>query len=611
MKILVFNAGSSSLKFGIFDMTRDDSRVLKGEFERFSPDGCTFIHRIGGEAGEEVKRPDSASSISEALGQIPTLLKELGFEHFDAVGHRVAHGGGRFEDAALIDDAVFSHIESCTPLAPLHNPANLEAIVMARTLWSDLPQVAVFDTAFHHTIPARAYTYAVPKRWRDLGLRRYGFHGTSHKYVALKAAEALHKPVTELQIISCHLGNGASVCAINRGFSTDTSMGMTPLEGLVMGSRSGDVDPGLFGFLSRELGLSPDEVEKQLYSESGLKALCGSHDMRDIERDAARGDPDAQLAINVYAYRVRKYIGAYMASMGGLDAIVFTGGVGENSASMRRRVCDKFEFLGLYLDDDRNSAVDLSNFSAPQIQTFDSRVKVIVTQTNEQYMIAQEVRHLLREMETAPEPNAWRIPVAVSARHIHLAGDVIEKLFGKGRQLTQMRPLTQTEGWAANETIDVIGPKGTLRNVRVLGPLRDRTQIEVSKTDTFTLGVEAPVRPSGKLENTPQIKLRGPAGEVETDGLIVAARHIHVSPEDGRRMGLNDGDYVDVRLDGGERQTVFANTLARVKDGYVTEMHIDTDEANAAGIKFQTTGELVMNDTRKDANIIARRKMAL
>lgn len=611
MKILVFNAGSSSLKFGIFDMSREDSRVLKGEFERFDTNRCTLKYQLRGEARNEATRSDPASNIAEAIGRVPVLLGEFGLTKIDAVGHRVAHGGGLFEEAVLIDDNVLLHIEDCIPLAPLHNPANLKAITLARSLWPKTPQVAVFDTAFHHTIPDRAYTYAIPKEWRDAGLRRYGFHGTSHKYVAFKAAQAIGRPITDLQIISCHLGNGASVCAINRGFSIDTSMGMTPLEGLVMGTRSGDVDPGLFAFLSRELGLSTETVEERLYSDSGLKALAGSHDMREIERLAASGDSDSQLAINMYAYRVRKYIGAYIAALGGLDAIIFTGGIGENSPSMRRRICDKFEFMGLYLDDDRNMAVDLSHFAAPQIQTFDSRIKVIVTQTNEQYMIAQEVRHLLREKAVNVPTGARSIPVAVSARHAHLAPPVAEALFGQGYELTKLRSLRQREGWAANETVDVIGPKGTLFEVRILGPLRDRTQIEVSKTDTFTIGVDAPIRPSGKLDNTPLVRLRGPAGEIETDGLIIAARHIHMSPDDARLCGLSDGDYVDVRLDEGERSTVFANTLVRVKDGYVTEMHIDTDEANAAGISFQTSGELIINDKRKKADIVFRRNMQL
>lgn len=610
MKILVFNAGSSSLKFGVFDMNSEDSRVFKGEFESFKDGKCLLHYRTGGEQGAEAQRTEAVATVEDAIACVPEILSEFGYADFDAVGHRVAHGGERFHDATLIENEVLAHIESCTPLAPLHNPANLKAITISRELWPDVPQVAVFDTAFHHTIPDRAYTYAVPKEWRDKGLRRYGFHGTSHKYVALRAARELNRPVTDLQIISCHLGNGASVCAINRGFSIDTSMGMTPLEGLVMGTRSGDVDPGMFTYLTRELGLTVEAIERQLYSNSGLKALAGSHDLREVEQMAAEGNADAQLAINVYAYRVRKYIGAYAAAMGGVDVIAFTGGIGENSATMRRRVCDKFEFLGLSLDDDKNQAVRVKGFEAPQIQSFDSRIKVIVTQSCEQLMIAQEVKYLVAGRESAPK-QVWRIPVAVSARHVHLSQDAVEALFGKGHQLKKMRSLTQSEGWAAEETVEVIGPKGVFKTVRVLGPTRSRTQIEVSKTDTFTLGVEAPVRPSGKLDNTPFIKLRGTKGEIETNGLIIAARHVHMSPQDAIKMGLKDGDYVDVKLGDGERGVSFGNTLIRVKEGYVTEMHIDTDEANAAGIAFSTEGELVLNETRGDASIVARKNMEL
>lgn len=590
-------------------MSVEDCRVFKGEFEGFKNGHCRFHYRVGGEQGEEKERNETSATVEDAIGRVPDILKEFGFTDFDAVGHRIAHGGERFHEATLISDDVLNHIEGCTPLAPLHNPTNLKAVAIARKLWPSVPQVAVFDTAFHHTIPDRAYTYAVPKEWRDRGLRRYGFHGTSHKYVGLRAARELGKPVTDLQIISCHLGNGASVCAINRGFSIDTSMGMTPLEGLVMGTRSGDVDPGMFTYLTRELGLSVEDIERELYNNSGLKALAGSHDLRDVEQKAAQGDKDAQLAINVYAYRARKYIGAYAAAMGGLDAIVFTGGIGENSASMRRRICDKFEFLGLHLDDDKNMAVKLKGFEAPQVQSFDSRIKVIITQTCEQLMIAQEVKYLLGQ-QTQAAKQAWHIPVAVSARHIHLSQDHVEALFGKGYKLKKMRDLSQPEGWAAEETVAVIGPKGSFDSVRILGPTRNATQIEVSKTDTFTLGVEAPVRPSGKLEHTPSIKLRGAAGQIETNGLIIAARHIHMSPEDAQKMELKDGDYVDVRLDG-ERGISFANTLVRVKDSYVTEMHIDTDEANAAGIAFSTKGELVIDEPCGQADIICRKNMEL
>lgn len=612
MKILVINAGSSSVKFGVIDTKAEDQRIFKGEFENFKKETCTLRYRCGGENAQTEQRTESIISVADALAHIPNILEEMGYEQCDAVGHRVPHGGEYFKDATVIDDAVLNKIEMFTPLAPLHNPLSIKGIEIARTLWPNVPHVAVFDTSFHNTIPRRAHVYAVPKEWRDKGLRRYGFHGTSHKYVGLRVAKELKADIKDLQIVSCHLGNGASVCAINRGFSVDTSMGMTPLEGLVMGSRSGDVDPGLFSFLQRELGLSINDIEERLYQDSGLKALSGAgNDLREIEKRAAEGDDDAQLAINVYAYRVRKYIGAYVAAMGGVDVIAFTGGIGQNSASMRRRVCDKFEFLGLYLDEEHNEAVKLQGYEAPQIQQFHSRIKVIVTQTCEQYMIAQEVQHLLRSRQPQREVKKWHIPVAVSARHIHLTDKAVETLFGKGHTLNFMKQLVQPDGWAAQETLDIISPKGTLKNVRILGPTRSAIQIEVSRTDTFALGVEAPIRPSGKTENTPVVKLKGPAGELQTNGLIIAARHIHMSVEDAKVMGLHDGDYVDVKVVGDKRGVLFTNTLIRVKSSYVTEMHIDTDEANAAAINFSSQGEVIFNPADKEAEVVARKNMNL
>ena len=369
-RVLTINAGSSSVKFALFD-TLSNEQLYKFEIER-------------------------VASIADAILNIPGLLEAQGIKSIDAVGHRVAHGGARYLDACIVDRGVVEGIEECVPLAPMHNPPALAAIKVAGDAWPDVPQVAVFDTAFHQSIPQSAVTYAVPQAWREAGLRRYGFHGTSHKYVMLRVAEELKKPAAALRLISCHLGNGASVCAIERGASVDTSMGMTPLEGLVMGTRSGDVDPGIFAYLNQRLGLSIAEIEHALYHDSGLKGLSGfGNDMRDIEKHAADGDENARLALQVYAYRVRKYIGAYAAAMGGVEVIAFTGGVGENSAAMRRRICAGFEFLGLVLDDDRNDSVRLEGAEAPQIQRENSRVRVIVTQTREQWMIARETARVL------------------------------------------------------------------------------------------------------------------------------------------------------------------------------------------------------------------------
>ena len=599
MRILVFNAGSSSLKLGIYDIAGRSDRarplagtrlLFKGGFDRFGKDGCD-ISVSAGEQTEKGRAPHA--DLAAAVAAVPALLERFGIDGLDAIGHRIAHGGAEFDRATRLDDDTLARIERLTPLAPLHNPANLAAVRSARQIWPELPQIGVFDTAFHLSAPTRSTTYAVPKAWREAGLRRYGFHGTSHKYVALRAAQELRTPLRSLRLISVHLGNGASACAVQWGQSLDTSMGLTPLEGLVMGTRSGDVDPGAFGYLHRTLGLSIDEIERALNHESGLKGLTGVSDMRDVEARAVAGDHDARHAINLYAYRVRKYIGAYSAAMGGCDAIVFTGGIGENSASMRRRICDGLEFMGLRIDNHRNTAVHLADNAAVQIQALDSRVAVIVTETAEQLMIAREAAAALSPQAVAA---AVPIPVAVSARHVHLSAEAVEALFGPGYQLTPARPLRQTGHWLAQERVSIEGPRGTLHHTAILGPLRDRTQIEVSRSDSFVLGIDAPVRDSGALDDTPRVTLSGPAGSFETDGLIIAARHIHTNPDDAAALGLHDGQIVAVRVGGEDRGLTFARTLVRVRPGAFTEMHVDTDEANAAGIGAGGEGELVPLD---------------
>ncbi|WP_428423699.1 acetate/propionate family kinase [Methylibium sp.] len=567
MHVLVFNAGSSSLKCSVFD-TALDRQLFKLDLDRLD-------------------------SIEAGVRQVPALLAAQGIAGIDAVGHRVVHGGNRFHDACVIDDKVLDAIAACADLAPLHHPPALAGIRIARECWPALPQVAVFDTAFHHTIPERAFTYAVPEAWRATGLRRYGFHGTSHKYVMQHVAAALQAAPQDLRIVSCHLGNGASVCAIERGVSVDTSMGMTTLEGLVMGTRSGDVDPGLFAHLQRTLGLDVAEIEDTLYRRSGLAALSGAgNDMRDIEQRAAAGDRRAQLAIQVYAYRVHKYIGAYAAVMGGVDAIAFTGGIGENSAPMRKRICERFDFLGLAFDDDANAGVRLAGDEVVLLHQAHSRVKVLVTATREQWMIARESERVLAAASSAPA-GTRTVPIAVSARHVHLTEAACAALFGAGHELHVHKPLSQPGQWAAQETVDVVGPRGELHGLRVLGPCRAANQIEISETDAFVLGVDAPLRLSGHTGNTPLVTLRGPAGSLRSNGVIVAQRHIHARPDDAAALGLTDGEQVDVEVHSEGRSLVFRDVAVRVGAEFATEMHLDTDEANAAHIEHGGRGVLM------------------
>lgn len=329
MRILSLNAGSATLKFGVFDPT-SATPILESTIDHPAVDAAAF---------DEIER----------------RLRDAGVTSVDAIGHRVAHGGSRLRETVLIDADVEREIEQASELAPQHNPVALAGIHLARERWPGLPQVAVFDTAFHADMPEQASTYAVPQAWRDAGVRRYGFHGLSHQHVRDAVSAALERAPFDLRIVSCHLGNGASVCAIDRGRSIDTSMGMTALEGLAMGTRSGDLDPGVPGFVARTLGMDPAQVEAALYYDSGLKALSGiGSDLREIEVRARQGHVGASMALQVHAYRVRKYIGAYAAAMGGCDAIAFTGGAGENSPALRRRILEGLEFLGVRLDEARD-----------------------------------------------------------------------------------------------------------------------------------------------------------------------------------------------------------------------------------------------------------------
>ncbi|MEB4589898.1 acetate kinase [Candidatus Thiothrix sp. Deng01] len=378
MKILVLNAGSSSVKYQVFAM--EEQRVLaKG-----------LVDRIG-EAGSEI------ASHREALERMIQHLQAEKIIHggkgIDAIGHRVVHGGERFHEPALIDADVMAAISEMVPLAPLHNPANLEGIEVAKKLFPDVPQVAIFDTAFHQSMPPVAFRYALPKSlYHKHKVRRYGFHGTSHRYVAHQAAHYLHVELSSLNLITLHLGNGCSATAIAGGKSVDTSMGVTPLEGLVMGTRCGDVDPALHFYLQRETGLSNAELETLLNKQSGLKGICGVSDMREVQQRAESGDETAQLAEAMFAYRVKKYVGAYMAVLGKVDAIVFTGGIGEHSPRIRELVCANLEGLGLFLDTQRNHsrASGILEFQQP-----DAAIKLLVIPTDEELEIARSTALLV------------------------------------------------------------------------------------------------------------------------------------------------------------------------------------------------------------------------
>lgn len=386
--VLVINAGSSSLKYDLIDVASGASQA-SGIVERIGEQSSLARHSVGGEVHREEGRcQDHGAAFELVLGAFAAHGPDLAGVELAAVGHRVVHGGAQFSAPTRIDDEVEATIERLIPLAPLHNPANLEGIRVARTHFPDVPQVAVFDTAFHQTLPPHAYTYAINRVWREEHrVRRYGFHGTSHAYVSRRAAELLGRAVTEANVIVLHLGNGASATAVAGGRSVDTSMGLSPLEGLVMGTRPGDLDPSLPAHLSRA-GISLEEYDRALNKESGLKGLTGSNDAREVEERAAAGDADARLAIDVMAHRLRKYIGAYAAVLGRVDAVAFTAGIGEHSPTVRAAALDGLrDLLGIELDPAANAAATSGEH---RISTPSSRVAVLVVPTAEELEIARE-----------------------------------------------------------------------------------------------------------------------------------------------------------------------------------------------------------------------------
>lgn len=385
--ILVINAGSSSLKYSLIDLNKDQQRY-SGLIDRIGENNSTHTQNLD---GASLKTELSIADHQQAIELLFSCLNQLPrfqTESLACVAHRVVHGGERFHTPTRIDASVITAIRELIPLAPLHNPANLLGIELSMAQLPNIPQIAVFDTAFHQSLPDYAYRYAVPSSWyQQHAVRRYGFHGSSHAYIAAQAAQRLNKPLADCHFISLHLGNGASACAIAYGRSIDTSMGMTPLEGLVMGSRSGDLDPGIIFYLQRQLNWSLPEIENALNKQSGLKGLCDENDMRLLHQRADHGDHLAQLARTIFAYRIKKYIGAYLAVLGQIDAVLFTGGIGENDNWIRQQCLDGLNGLGLILDQARNQSC---KETITLISTSSSKIPIFVIRTNEELQIAKE-----------------------------------------------------------------------------------------------------------------------------------------------------------------------------------------------------------------------------
>lgn len=401
MKILVLNCGSSSVKYKLID-TDTDVTMAEGGVEKIGledgflkfkkPDGSKEIKQLG-----LIDHKAAVMAILENLTD-PTVGCIKSFEEIDAVGHRVVHGGEKFASSVLITDEVIQQVKDCYDLAPLHNPANITGIEAITALLPDVPQVGVFDTAFHQTMPARSFMYAIPyEYYKNDGVRRYGFHGTSHRYVSQRAAEILGEPIEKLKMVTCHIGNGGSITAVDGGKSIDTSMGLTPTEGLMMGTRTGDIDPGAITYLMTKHGMSAADVQTLINKKSGVAGISGiSNDMREIEAAVNAGDPRAKLALDMYELRILKYVGAYAAEMGGLDVIVFTGGVGENQTGVRENVCEPLKFMGVEIDKELNA---VTRGTETIISTSSSRVKVLIVPTDEELTIARDTQDIVSKLK--------------------------------------------------------------------------------------------------------------------------------------------------------------------------------------------------------------------
>lgn len=395
MKVLVINAGSSSLKYQLINTDNNDV-IAKGLCERIGIEGSNLTHRPAGKDEAKIVSPMESHAdaiklvIAALLDEKHGVIKSM--DEIGAVGHRVVHGGEYFSESVIIDDSVKKAIEDCVDLAPLHNPANLTGINACEEVMPGVPQVAVFDTAFHQTMEPKAFLYAIPyEQYQKHKIRKYGFHGTSHKYVANRAAELLGKPLSELKLVTFHLGNGSSVTAIDGGKSVDTSMGFTPLSGVIMGTRSGVIDPAIITYIMDKENLTIKEVDDMLNKQSGVLGISGiSSDFRDLDAAAQKGDARAKLALDMFIYSVKRYLGFYACAMGGVDAVVFTAGIGENNCSMRAAIMEGMEFLGAPIDLEKNQGRGEMDISAA-----DARVKTLVIPTNEELMIALDTKVLV------------------------------------------------------------------------------------------------------------------------------------------------------------------------------------------------------------------------
>jgi len=598
MRVLSISCRMNDMRYKYFDTTSENA-LAEGAVNNLGNSRPVHVHRgPKGTSESPISPPSHEAALAAVLAALTDpktgLLKSVA--DFSAVGHRVCHGGLAFDGPKLVDEEVKTEIRRLAPLAPMENPFNLIGIEACEKLTPDTPQVAVFDTSFHLKMPQAAHRYALPKDLADEPeLRRFGGHGISHEGAARTACDFLGANFDAMEIVTCHLGTGASLTAIDHGRPVDNTMGMTPLEGLVMSTRPGDLDPGLILHLISDRGIDAEQLTRRLYTESGLLGLSGiSGDVLTVLEAAGQGNPRALLAIEVYCRRAHKYLSTYIALLGGADAIVFTGGVGENAPGIRARICQGLNWLGIRLDETRNRSARAAAGEVVEISQAQSPARVLVIGSNEEHTIAcKAVRALAHQRVTEVIRRRDKpIPVGPSAHHVHLRQEHVETLFGPGAELTWHADLTQPGQFACKEQVSLLGPKARIDRVRVLGPVRPESQVEIARTEEFKLGIDAPIRMSGDLEGTPGITLEGPNGQVNLKrGVICAMRHIHMSPQEAMEFAVRDRDVVRIRVPG-ERSLIFGDVVVRVDGDFRLDMHIDTDEANAAELSPGAVGYL-------------------
>jgi len=595
-KVLVVDCGPTRIQYSYYD--------AEHEFN----DLTGLVDQLGTTRASHTATGLRTKSVTEAptehAGALRAVLERLtegpaaplqSPQELTAIAHRFAHGGEAFSQSVLVDDEVVQRIGGVSSVAPPENATNLLGLETLRKLAPEVPHVAVFDTAFHQRMPPRAFLYGLPRKlYVEQGLRRYGCHGIVHHQAALLAAEHVGRPLDELKIVTCHLGAEVSLCAIDRGRAIDTSAGLTPLEGPMSLYSSGCVGPGVVLHLVERLGLAWDEAAALLRDGGGVRALADVEGgFAEVREAAEKGDEAAVTAREAFCYQIKRYVGAYMAVLAGLDAMVFTGEIGHGDAQVRAQICQGLDCLGIRLDAHSNQEVAPGVVGASEVSEATSPVQVLVVATDEHRMMASEAMRVLgwESMAAAIRGKRHPIPISTSAHHVHLSQEHVETLFGPGHELTFKAQLSQPGQFACEESVTLVGPRGRVERVRVLGPAREQTQVEVSRTEEFKLGINAPTRHSGNLEGSPGLVLEGTAGRVELgQGVICAARHVHMSPEDALRFGVRDKDVIEVRVAAGRRPLVFGDVLVRVHPDFRLDMHVDTDEANAAELERDAVG---------------------